>query len=346
MKQVLVLSTGGTIVAAHGEKGGGLSPEPGSEALQKALGPFGRRFSVTQREILNLDSSNIQPEEWRLIAKEIYHGLPQYDGVIVTHGTDTMAYTSAAVTFMLRNLHKPVVFTGSQIPLSSPLSDGRANLATAFAAVEHGVTGVNIAFHYKLISGCRAVKVRSMGMDAFASVNFPYRGRIYADGVAIDDFAQYDRNPSQETALDTSFCSNVFLLKLFPGTDPSIFRALSQMGCRGLVLETFGVGGLHVQRRDLAEEIGRLVQRGVAVVVCSQCLYDRSDISLYDVGKTLHAAGVIEGRDMTTEAAVTKLMWALGRAETVEAVRQIFATDYAGEITLPGRDEALCFGAE
>ena len=126
---MLVLSTGGTIVSEP--ETGGLAPQADSAELFRALEPLSNRFSITHRQILNLDSSNIQPEEWILIAKEIERALPNYDGIVVTHGTDTMAYTSAAVTFMLRNLHKSVVFTGSQIPLASPLSDGRTNLATA-----------------------------------------------------------------------------------------------------------------------------------------------------------------------------------------------------------------------
>jgi len=331
MKKVLILATGGTIASAPGEEG--LTPSEAPRELMTILDGFRAYYNIDFRSILNLDSSNIQAEEWQLIASEVFAALPDYDGIVITHGTDTMAYTASMLSFMLQNLNKPVVLTGSQIPAGLTLSDAGSNLATALAAVDHEVNGVSIAFNHKLIRGCRAVKVRTMGFDAFESVNVPDRGEFFADGVRL--FGPRSREAEGEPVLKSDICNSVFLLKLIPGTNPSIFDGLLALNYRGVVLETFGAGGLHFLRRDLASSVGRLIQEGVPVVVCSQCLYERSDFSLYEVGRRILAAGVIQGRDMTTEAAVTKLMWALGQTSDLEEIRRIFNTDYAGEITLP-----------
>lgn len=329
MKKVLILATGGTISSCAGDEG--MVPQTAPPELMGALDKFGQYYKITYKVILNLDSSNIQAEEWKLIARSIYEALPDYDGVVVTHGTDTMAYTASAVTFMLQNLDKPVVFTGSQIPIGSPLSDAQSNLATALAAIDHNVTGVTIAFNHKLMRGCRAVKVRTMGFDAFESVNSQNRGEFFADGVRLVTERLAPRGDKCE--LRDGLCNEVFLLKLIPGTNPEIFDCLQNMNYRGVVLETFGAGGLHYLRRDLSSPIKRLVDGGIPVVVCSQCLYEKSDFSLYEVGRKVLATGAIQSLDMTTEAAVTKLMWALGQSADPEGVRTIFSTNYAGEVT-------------
>ena len=329
MKKILLLTTGGTIASVPGEDG--LVPEAAPPALTRVIQEFSRHYEIQSRNILNLDSSNIQSEEWQLIARSVYESLPDYDGIVVTHGTDTMAYTASMLTFMLENLKKPVVLTGSQMPISLPLSDAPGNLAAAFAAVDAGLHGVSVAFNHKIILGCRAVKVRAMGIDAFASVNSPIRGEVMANGLAV-----YDNSPPPEgeTALNSRLCNDVFLLKLIPGTNPRIFDALAQLPYRGVILEAFGAGGLHFIRRDLSEKIRALVEKGIAVVVCSQCLYDASDFSIYEVGRKILEAGAIPAGDMTTEAAVTKLMWALGQTDDPARVRQIFEENLAGEVTL------------
>ena len=330
MKKVLILATGGTIASRMSDDGlvpDGLAPE-----LSGALDSFRGYYDIEFRSILNLDSSNIQAEEWQIIAQNVFNALPHFDGVVITHGTDTMAYTASMLTFMLQNLNKPVVLTGSQIPVGLPLSDARTNLATALSAVEHNIIGVTIAFNHKVISGCRAVKVRTMGFDAFESVNSPNRGNFFADGVRL--WGRKPEKPTKPCVLKSNICNDVFLLKLIPGTNPDIFDTLLSMHYRGVVIETFGAGGLHFLRRDLSSQIERLVQKNIPVVVCSQCLYERSDFSLYETGRKVLATGAIQSFDMTTEAAVTKLMWALGQTESIEEVRKIFATSYADEIEL------------
>jgi L-asparaginase len=328
MKRILLLSTGGTIASRPGKDG--LEPGMTGEDLISSLGDLKGRFSLDVKQLLNLDSSNIQAEEWQLMARSVYQNLPNYDGIVITHGTDTMAYTASMLSFMLPGLHKPVVLTGSQIPMDNMLTDARNNLFCALAAVEAGIMGVSVAFNRHIIRGCRAVKVRTMGFDAFESVNARYLGEIFADGLQV-----YDRNlPKQDTLeLRDQVSTDVFLLKLIPNTNPRLFDHIQAIGYRGVVLETFGAGGMHFHRRDLLEKLRMLERQGIVVAACSQCLYEPSNFTIYEVGRKLLETGAIPAGDMTTEAAVTKLMWALGQTQDPAEVGRLFSTNLAGEIT-------------
>ena len=326
-KKILLLSTGGTIAALPTEAG--LRPGQDGRDLLAALGPL--PYDVTIHDILHLDSTNIQPEEWQLIAEKVYTLRGGYDGVVITHGTDTMAYTASMLTFMLPGIDLPVVLTGSQLPITHPLSDAPGNLRCALEMAVAGIPGIFIAFDRKILLGCRSVKVRTTGFDAFESVKAPPAAYIDADGLHLSP--ALPRTPAVPGTLRSELDSHVVLLKLTPGMDPALFRALPAIGVRGLVVEAFGSGGLNFFRRDLISALGELVQAGISVVVCSQCLYERSDMTKYEVGRRALREGVIPGEDMTSECAVTKLMWALGQGMTQAEIADFFQQNIAGEIT-------------
>ena len=330
MKKVLLLTTGGTISAK--DNGEGAKPEMDSNMLLSYAKDIYNYFMVDTKDILSLDSSNIQAEEWRIIAKAVFDNLKAYDGIVITHGTDTMAYTASMLSYMLMNLKKPVVLTGSQMPIDHLLTDAKNNLYTAFSAIEANIFGVSIAFNNKVIKGCRAVKVRTLGFEAFESVNAEYLGMVTANGLKLNG-----NNPIKKygkTKLMDNISNKVFLLKLVPGTEPEVLYMLKELGYKGVVIETFGLGGMHYSRRNLLEGVAKLISEGIPVVTCSQCLYETSDFSQYEVGRKLLNCGVIPAMDMTTEAAVTKLMWALGQTSEMEKIREIFNTNYVGEIDI------------
>ena len=326
-KKILLLTTGGTIASLAGSDG--LEPHR-SDVMERELNQLRTYYSITVEDVMCLDSSNIRPTEWQQLARSIFDLRLGFDGIVVSHGTDTMAYTASAISFMLPNIDLPVVFTGSQLPLADMLSDGPDNLRTAFAMAASGKPGVFLAFDRKVMLGSRAVKVRASGFSAFESVNARYAGRVSNRGLVLDE--QVLPRRTGETKLAPELDENVFLLKLTPGLKPAIFDILSDMGYKGIVIEAFGLGGVNVLNQGL-DGIARAVERGISVVVTTQCLYDSSDLRVYQVGNKLLELGVIQGRDMTSEAAMTKLMWALGQHMTQKEIADLFTQSLAGEIS-------------
>ena len=326
-KHILLLTTGGTIACRPGAEG--LEPQ-NADVLERQIQELRAYYQITVQDVMCLDSSNMRPEDWQSIARHIFENKDRFDGIVVSHGTDTMAYTASAVTFMLPNLDRCVVFTGSQLPLEDTLSDAPDNLRTAFAMAASGHSGVFIAFDRKVMLGCRAVKVRASDFSAFESVNARYAALVSHRGLEVDPLALPVSHGQPQLREQVS--NSVFLLKLTPGLSSDIFDVLIDLGYKGIVIEAFGLGGINVLGQGLSG-IRRAVNAGVSVVVTTQCLYDSSDLQVYQVGNRLLEIGVIQGRDMTSEAAMTKLMWALGQGMDPQQIRNLFSQNLAGEIT-------------
>lgn len=334
MKKILLITTGGTI--ASGDSENGLVPETKGSGLMYYMSDLKNIYDITICDLLTLDSSNIQPEEWQIMAQKIFHEKDNYQGIVMTHGTDTMAYTASVLSYMLRGIDIPVVITGSQLPIHHPLTDAVTNLFTAFEMANSGVSGVFIAFDRQILLGCRSVKVRASNFRAFESINCPPLGYVDSDGLHIsENIIPKITTPCE---LREKVDNRVFLLKLTPGINPNILPTMADMGCSGIVIEAFGSGGINFIRRDLVGMLESMTSKDIPVIVCSQCLYDRSDLNHYEVGRKALEKGVISAFDMTSEATITKLMWGLGQLKDkenrTEQIRNLFAKNLVGEISV------------
>lgn len=286
-----------------------------------------------------IDSSNIAPEHWQTIASIIYDHYSEHDGFVVLHGTDTMAYTASALSFMLSGLEKAVVFTGAQLPISEPRSDARENLITAIeiaAARKDGmsiVPEVCIYFDYELLRGNRSRKVESMQFDAFDSGNYPPLAKA---GVKIDyNFSAIRYNTSDSSrrlVLRSKFDKNISILKLFPGiSENTVLSILNTPNLKGVILETFGAGNAPTLPW-LIKALEDAINKGMIILNISQCPGGMVLQGRYETSKDLLRIGVISGNDMTTEAAVAKLMLLLGEFGALKT-KEIISRPLAGEIS-------------
>ncbi len=235
--------------------------------------------------IMNIDSSNMTPNCWVKIAQAVYDAYNDYDGFVITHGTDTMAYTSAALTYMLEGLNKPVIVTGSQYPIAQEYTDAVHNLNDAIHFAVEDLAGVFVVFDGKLISGPRAMKVKTRSYDAFESVNFPYIAEIQHDKIQYKRFVFSKFKPKDtKLVLHPEVDRSVIIIKLFPGIDPKIFNYIKE-NYRGVIIESFGIGGVPFENVDIASEVGNMINSGMCVMMTTQCLEEGVDFEVYEVGK-------------------------------------------------------------
>lgn len=308
MKKIMILMTGGTIASVSTKQG--LVPDNEGTLLrydymrEKEMQYPGDKSAPQQvllewKEVFNLDSSNVAPKEWKLLAEEIESVFQskKYDGIVVTHGTDTMAYTMAGISFLLKEVPIPVVFTGSQLPFEAEDTDAVCNLTDAITTALDGVPGIVLVFAGRIIDALYAKKVHSRQKQAFESVHMPEAGCIDAQGRIVWQHAPVgvpDMTFSDDAAFKEPVC-----IRLLPGMDGSLIDTLVQAGYRAIILEVFGCGGIP---GNLLPAIRRAKEKHTAVFAVSQCLHDGTDLSVYEVGSKAMEAGVISACNLTVEA--------------------------------------------
>ncbi len=323
MRRILLIATGGTI--ASKESGQGLAPAISSQELLECVPEATARTHLETLQLMNLDSTNIGPEHWLQISQVIEKLYDQYDGFVITHGTDTMAYTASALSYLIQSSPKPIVLTGAQKSISLTDTDARKNLSDSILyASDPDSHDVSLVFHGRVIIGTRARKERTKSYDAFSSVDYPDIA-VIRDGKLIRylGVTSYEKN-----AVPTFFHHmepNVLLLTLIPGMHGRILDQLMD-DYEGVICQSFGVGGLPGGGNgELAQSIGRWIAAGKTILMMTQVPYEGSDMEVYQVGQQVKKRyPVLEAYNMTMEAAVTKLMWVLGQSRAPEDVRRMF----------------------
>ncbi len=333
-KRILIINTGGTLSSVNSEQG--LSPGLSSREILEELHMVSKNLELETEDFCSLDSANIFPEDWAALALKIGQVYLNYDGIVIIHGTDTLAYTASMLSFMLQNVPLPVVLTGSQLSISHPVADAMENCRCAIHMAASGCAGVFAAFNRKVMLGCRTSKVRSMSFDAFDSANYPNVAEISALGLHI----RKELLPEKKGVfrVQPHYSDKVFLLKLYPGIEPSILGLLQKQGYQGVYIEGFGLGGMPFLKHDFASAVRKAVEDGMTVLAGSQCPYEGSNLSVYETGLLALRGGVLQAYDMTAEAAVTKLMWVLGQTDKPEEIRDYFQTNLVREVTIPQGD--------
>ena len=319
MKHILLITTGGTIASAESENG--LVPALASEQLLSHVPEVRSICHVSTVQLYNLDSTNMLPEYWLEVARYIRKVYDEYDGFVITHGTDTMAYAASMLHYLIQNSPKPIVLTGAQIPIEKRDTDARENLTDAFMYASDGsACGVHIVFGDKIIAATRARKTRTKSFNAFSSIDYPEIGFIRGS------VKYYIR---ENITGDPIFCDeidpSVIVVKLIPGMSADIFDFIADR-YHAVIIESFGVGGLpYYDNDEFVEKIERLIEKGVRIVITTQVPHEGSDMGVYQVGLRIKQKYEIpEAYDMTTETVVAKVMWALPKSKTAAEFARLF----------------------
>jgi len=335
---VLIIYTGGTIGMEH-DSSGSLVALNFNQIVKRAPALKTLDLGLTVISFPQpIDSSNISIEDWKNLAYIIVENYKHYDGFVVLHGTDTMSYTASALSFMLQGLNKPIIFTGAQLPISAIRSDARPNLVTALeiaSAQKEGhpiVPEVCVYFDYQLMRGNRTFKKRSSQFAAFGCENYPILAKA---GISINYNTEFIKayNPDEQLIYKDEFCSDIIVLKLFPSLNESYIRhVLSIPGLKGVILESYGSGNAPTSKWFL-DCLKETVEKGIIIYNVSQLIGGVVAHGRYETSKYLEEIGIVSGRDITREAAITKLMFLLGNETNIEDIKQKLSAPLSGELT-------------
>lgn len=306
MKKILFIATGGTIASKNSDSG--LKPQISPQELLSYIPSIKELCEIETCQLLSLDSSNMEPKHWSMIVECVRENYEEYDGFVIAHGTDTMAYTAAGLSYMIQNSRKPIVITGSQKPIDMDITDGKTNLLDSFIyAADEKSQGVVLVFNGKVIAGTRAKKIRSKSYNAFDSIDFPVLAMIQDEQIM-----RYI--PMEEYHEDVKFYTeineNVFLLKLIPGVQPEILKYIFE-NYHAIIVESFGVGGIP---KSISEDFYGLCRKypEKIIVMATQVAHEGSDMTVYEVGHEMKArCNFLESYDMTLESVIAKTMWML-----------------------------------
>ena len=322
LKRILLIATGGTIASGYTEKG--LAPKIAAEDLLQYVEGYQDFCQVDACQPFSLDSTNICGKHWILLAECIEKNYEKFDGFVICHGTDTMAFTAAALSYLVQNSPKPVVITGAQKPINLPITDARTNLFDSLLfASEPKAHGVNIVFGGKVIAGTRAKKERSKSYNAFSSINYPSVA-VIRDGRIVFYIEDKEQTAGKVVFYHT-LNEKILLLKLVPGMDGTVLERLFPY-YDGVIIEAFGVGGLpEYGELPFSGVLSRWTEAGKIVMMATQVTHEGSDMEVYQVGKVIKEDfHLMEAYDMTLEATVTKMMWAMGQTTEPEKFRSLF----------------------
>lgn len=333
MKKILLIGMGGTIASMA--TGSGLAPELSAEELLKYVPELSNICNVDSTNLCSIDSTNMTPSYWIAAARCIKDKYELYDGFVITHGTDTMAYSSAALSYLVQNSAKPIVFTGAQKPIHMDYTDSKLNLKDAFiCACSDDICGVHIVFNGKVILGTRARKTHSKSFYAFSSINYPYVA-VIQDSYMLNYIGS---KPCGAPKFSTKLEERVAVLKLIPNTDAEVLRFLLDRN-RALIIESFGVGGLPTyENADFAKIVSDYTAKGKIVIMTSQVENEGSDLGVYHVGRSLTKRdGVYEAYDMTTESVIAKTMWILAHEDGEKNFKHMFYAPISKDILYTGK---------
>jgi len=328
MKKILLLQTGGTISMQLNSDGPELDPERWGNLLYKEIPELSQVADLEADKVFFEDSSDVNRSHWKILAETIYQQYEHYDGFVVLHGTDTMAYTASALSFALLNSSKPIIFTGSQVPMSKLRSDARRNLVNAVELATLSIPEIAICFNDHLFRGNRSSKMSIGDFDAFSSPNYPHLAEI---GIDIK-LSKNILKPTDSLECNPVFDDSIFVLKLHPNLKTEYLNCLDLNTIKVVILEAFGSGNMPVKGDyNLLPFIEKCRDQGVHVIVTSQAAYDAVKLDQYSSGRAAKKRGAISAGEMTMEATITKSMYLLGKNLDEEEFRKQFEISLAGE---------------